>query len=104
MKPTKTGRVDAIYGLTTIARYMGKRDSHTIVRWRDKLGFPLFYDPSALLSGKHRYYSSLDAIKCWEYALAVAVARKQGKEFNQNLDCPLCGRSGNVPREEEVAT
>jgi len=104
MNPTKTGRVDAIYGLRAIAAFMGRRDPRTIIHWRDRFGFPLFYDPSALLSGKYRFYTTPDAIKCWEYALAAAVARKEGKEFNQNLDCPLCGRSGDVPGKEELAT
>ncbi len=104
MKQIKTTRPDVLHGLTTIARYMGKRDYHTIIRWREKLAFPLFYDPSALLAGKHRYYTTTEAIKAWEYALANATARVQGKEFNQTLPCPLCGRSGNYAEKEEPAT
>jgi len=93
MKQIKASRPDVLIGLTTIARYMGKRDYHTIIRWRERLGFPLFLNPSALLAGKHRFYTTVDAIKAWEYALANAVARKQGTEFDRSLPCPLCGLS-----------
>ena len=109
MKQIKASRPDVLIGLTTIARYMGKRDYHTIIRWRDRLGFPLFLDPSALLADKFRYYTTTDAIKAWEYALSNAVARNQGREFDLSLPCPLCGRGGtqspvNQPREEADAT
>jgi len=109
MKQIKTTRPDVLYGLTTIARYMGKRDYHTIIRWRERLGFPLFLEPSALLIGKFRYYTTVDAIKSWEYALANAVARNEGRGFDLSLPCPLCGRSGtqtpvNQPVEKGAPT
>ena len=93
MKPIKTGRSDTIYGLQAIAAYMGRRDPRCIIRWREKLGFPLFLNPSTLLSGKNRYYITVDAVKAWEYSLANAAARTQGREFDLSLPCPLCGRS-----------
>ena len=87
-------RPNVLYGLQAITAYMGRRDPRCVIRWRAKFGFPLFYNPSALLVGKYRFYTHTDAIKAWEYALANAVARNEGRVFDQRLSCPLCGRSG----------
>ena len=96
MKPTMTSRSDTIYGLQALAAYMGRRDPRCIIRWRERLGFPLFLDHTALLSGKNRYYTTVEAIKAWEHALANATAQAQGREYDPSCPCPLCGRSGDA--------
>jgi len=96
MKPINTSRPDLLHGLVAIANFMGVKDRHTIIHWRERLGFPLFLNPSALLSGRNKYYTSVDAIKSWEYSLASATARAQGREYDPSTACPLCGRSGDA--------
>jgi len=96
MKPVNTNRPDLLHGLVAIANFMNVKDRHTIVHWRERLGFPLFLDPSALLSGRNKYYTSTEAIKAWEFALARATARAQGREYDSSCPCPVCGRSGDA--------
>jgi len=93
MKPINTSRLDLLHGLVAIANFMGVKDRHTIIHWRERLGFPLFLNPSALLSGRNKYYTSTSAITAWEYGLANATAQAQGREYDPSCPCPLCGRT-----------
>ncbi len=102
MKPVNTNRPDLLHGLAAIAGYMGVKDRHTIIHWRDRLGFPLFLNPSALLSGRNKYYTSTSAITAWEHGLANATAQAQGREYDPSCPCPVCGRS-DAGRKPNIA-
>ena len=62
----------ALYvGLRRIAKRMGVKDKRTILRWNDKLAFPLFFHPSSRLRGRHIVFCTDDEIIArWELVLA----------------------------------
>ena len=88
------------YGLKNIGKRMGK-SSRTIVRWRQKLGFKLLVSPTDVLCSQDRYWTDDNLIRAWELALANARDRAMGRVFDQELDCPLCGRPGNAHLRSE---
>ncbi len=56
-------------GLRAIARRMGVKDKRTILRWNDRLSFPLFMHPSSKLRGRHIVFCTDDeVIVRWELA------------------------------------
>ena len=81
-------------GLLAIAHRMGKKDPQTIRNWEARLGFPLFMNPSIVLQGWPRYYTTEDAIVSWEYGLREGYKRKRGEAYDPSTPCPLCRRVG----------